>query len=132
MNQVITGVSVDDNYALRPNSNLYLAHPISANPITGTTEENLDALRGFARQVLSVGHIPLTPYFSALSFLDDKDPGERAAGFYINKRYFDRGFIDALVLCSNFLSAGMWDEVGFAQDNNVPIISIERALRNAD
>ena len=110
----------------------YLAHPIS-----GDVEGNIESILCILKEIrLNEDDgdewrdiIPVAPYITALHYLDDNVPEERALGMEENSYYFEKGFIDELLLAGPYISSGMRKEIELAHSLGLPISCYNPALQ---
>ena len=83
--------------------------------------KNLEDAAWDTREVLREGHTPVTPHLMLERVLDDDNEAERAMGI--------RAGLDLLSHCDqlwvfaqNGISAGMREEIQFAQENHIPVV----------
>lgn len=106
---------------------VYLAHPVSDDPIANT-DSILVYLREIQFQCPNV--IPIAPYLVCLRYLNDDEPKEREMGFTANYQYFEKGFVDELWLCGERVSSGMQKEIRWCYDLGIPVKCYEPHLKS--
>jgi len=97
---------------------VFIAHPVS-----GDIANNIAKALAVCREVHYQGIIPLAPYITALMYLDDTIPEERAMGIDACFILFDRRAFDELWLYGDRISDGMKDEVLRAIELSIPIFA---------
>jgi hypothetical protein len=78
------------------------------SPLRGDIKRNISKAIGYARFVYAKGCIPLAPHIIFTQFLDDEDPGERAAGMEMG--------IELLRKCDELWSFGTRVSEGMAAE----------------
>lgn len=103
---------------------VFIGHPIS-----GDVKNNIAKVLAICAKVHKRDVIPLAPYITALQYLDDANPDQRALGIEANQEYFRRGFVDELWLFGDRISSGMDQEISIAREMNIPIITMSEGTR---
>lgn len=96
---------------------VFICHPIS-----GDIERNVRDILSICKQIHTSKLIPVAPYLVSLQYLDDNILEDRDLGIQANLECFRRKYIDELWLYGDRISKGMWQEIGLAQELNIPII----------
>lgn len=59
------------------------------SPLRGDMEENIKRAKEYSKEVVSAGHIPITPHIYFPQFLDDRKPEERELGMFMGRELLD-------------------------------------------
>ena len=59
------------------------------SPLRGNIEENIERAKGYSREVVLAGHIPITPHIYFTQFLNDDDPKEREIGMKMGRKLLE-------------------------------------------
>jgi len=59
------------------------------SPLRGNIEENIRKAKEYSREVVSTGHIPITPHIYFTQFLDDNNQKEREIGMTMGRKLLD-------------------------------------------
>lgn len=103
---------------------VYIAHPINGN-----SRGNILKVLAICQHVHRGVVMPIAPYLTPLSYLDDTKPKERAKGLIYNREFFKRGLIDELWLYGEKISDGMLGEIKLAKKYQIPIIPKSRQTK---
>lgn len=101
---------------------VYIAHPISGD-VENNKKEVWSLIKNLHLENDFQWHHFIAPYLVTLECLDDKDYLQRQRGVANNKQYFDSNFIDELWLFGDKISTGMAQEIVWAVENNITVIS---------
>ena len=83
---------------------VFICHPL-ANDVEG----NLRAVIPYAKYILGLGYCPIVPHWYSF-VLNDNDPEERSKGIECAFRLMRDS--DYLLICGNYISKGMSNEIG--------------------
>lgn len=108
--------------------NVFVSHPIG-----GDVKRNIELVRRICGYIFMNNPyiLPLVPYLLALEFLNDNDPNDRLRGIAYNRQFFEEGFVDELWLYGDRISAGMWQEIGWAREFSIPVIAMTKETQLA-
>ena len=59
------------------------------SPLRGNIKENIEKAKEYSREVMSAGHLPITPHIYFTQFLNDDDPKEREIGMEMGRKLLD-------------------------------------------
>ena len=105
---------------------VFIAHPIS-----GDVRGNIEKVLKICEEIHTRDIIPVAPYLVSLQYLNDEVVEDRELGMEANHECFRRRYIDELWLFGDFISSGMWKEIGLAREIGIPIIAkTEGTLRD--
>jgi hypothetical protein len=94
-----------------------------AHPIRGDVVGNMKKVFTICEQVRKKGHIPIAPYLTLPSHLNDEVIKNREVGVWANLTTFERGYIDELWLYGEKISEGMKIEVALAKKLGIPVVA---------
>jgi len=103
---------------------VYIAHPINGN-----SRGNILKVLAICQHVHRGNILPLAPYLTPLSYLDDAKPKDRAKGLAYNSEFFKRRLIDELWLYGDTISEGMIGEIKLAKKYQIPVIPKTRQTK---
>lgn len=95
---------------------VYVAHPIG-----GDVDGNVASVLRLLGELHTDTCTPIAPYLVCLRYLKDDDAAERAKGIAANAKYFERRFMDLVLLCGPKISSGMQGEVKLALNRGIPL-----------
>ncbi len=116
LDEILT--DIDQAPIFEPPKTAYLAHPVG-----GDVSRNITAILNIMKDISHERDdiVPIAPYITALLYLDDDIKSERALGIEENALYFQKAFIDEIILAGPTISAGMEDEIEKAYELGIPI-----------
>ena len=85
-----------------------------ASPYAGDVEANLAFAGQAGRYCMMQGGIPVIPHMMYPAFLDDTDPAQRGLGIETGLRLMEA--CDCVWICGDYVSAGMKQELAFANE----------------
>jgi len=99
---------------------VYIAHPIGGN-VSANIAEVLAIVKemNLTRPDLQ----PFAPYIVDCLAMDDAIPEQRLRGTENNRTFFDYHMFDVLYLCGDRISAGMAEEIRWAQSLGIRIVN---------
>lgn len=104
---------------------VYVAHPIS-----GDVLQNLRDIQMHYQLISAKDEvIPFVPYYATVMSLDDSDQFQRQKGFSHNEAIFKAGIIDEVWLFGDKISSGMKQEIIWANELNIPVISKSKGTK---
>lgn len=94
----------------------YICHPVSGN-----IAENIADIERIMLERHKPDNIPFAPYLTALRYLKDDIPEQRALGMAANVEFFRTRTITKVYVCGEQVSSGMRGEILLAFDQAIPI-----------
>ena len=99
---------------------IYIAHPISGD-VPGNINKILAIVKEINLKYPEV--VPFAPYVVDCLAMNDDIPEERERGIKNDIALFNKGFIDAVFLCGDRISAGMQAEKELAEKLGIQVIN---------
>lgn len=90
------------------------------SPYRGDTEKNIERAKGYCRQAVNEGCIPIAPHLYFPQFLNDDDEEERRLGFEMGFELFHECL--EVWVCGDIISEGMREEIAYAEHLGRPIV----------
>ena len=90
-----------------------------ASPYAGDVEKNIEYAKEACRHILNEGHAFFCPHLLYPQILDDDNMEERDIGIKMGKEFLNK--CDELWVFGNHISNGMFKEIEFARNKNIPI-----------
>ena len=100
-----------------------------ASPYAGDVEANLAFAGQAGRYCMMQGGIPVIPHMMYPAFLDDTDPVQRGLGIETGLRLMEA--CDCVWICGDYVSAGMKQELAFANEIGKEVRFVGRDEINA-
>ena len=116
----------------KPIKFIYIAHPIG-----GDVSGNLEAIKWIVHQLIWGHHrlnytpIPVVPYYLTCQVLDDSISYDRELGMELNRAHFVTRKFDEIHLYGDRISAGMWQEIRWAEQYGIKVVPCSLATRVA-
>jgi hypothetical protein len=95
---------------------VYISHPLSGN-----SSSNILKILAICQHVHKGQILPIAPYLTLLSYLDDSKAKDRAMRLAYNKEFFARSLVDELWLYGNTINEDMATEIRLAQRYGIAI-----------
>lgn len=96
------------------------------SPLRGDIQGNIEKARGYCREAIDAGHLPIAPHVYFTQFLDDLKPDERTLGLELGRKL--------LKICDEVWvygkpSEGMKAEIYLAHEIGIPVATAGGAAR---
>ena len=88
------------------------------SPLKGNITENIAKAVGYCAYAARQGVIPLAPHTIFTQYLNDDIPAQRKQGLLMGMELLKRA--DEIWICGDVISAGMRDEILYAQSHGIP------------
>lgn len=98
---------------------IFVCSPLAAGG-GRTMAGNIAAARDYRRQVVLMGHYPITPHLDLTEALDDNNPAEREIGLQIGETVLDR--CEEVWVFGPRLSSGMRREIRRARKLGIHVV----------
>ena len=95
---------------------VYISHPIY-----GKARGNILKILAICQHIHRGNVLPIAPYLTPLSYLDDNVDNEKTLSLKYNKEFFTRKIIDELWLYGDTVTENMNNEIKLAKQNDIPI-----------
>ncbi|HEX3029093.1 MAG TPA: DUF4406 domain-containing protein [Clostridia bacterium] len=94
-----------------------------ASPYAGDVKNNIEFAIEACQYVITTGNAFFCPHLLYPQVLDDNEPEERKLGLNMGKQLLLK--CDELWAFGNRISQGMFEEIEFARQNNIPVKRIQ-------
>ncbi|PYG89355.1 hypothetical protein LY28_00572 [Ruminiclostridium sufflavum DSM 19573] len=94
-----------------------------ASPYAGDVKNNIEFAKQACKYVITTGNAFFCPHLLYPQVLDDNEPEERKLGLNMGKQLLLK--CDELWAFGNRISQGMFEEIEFARQNNIPVKRIQ-------
>lgn len=94
-----------------------------ASPYAGDVKKNIEFAKEASQYVITTGNAFFCPHLLYPQFLDDNNPEERKLGLNMGKQLLLK--CDELWAFGNRISQGMFEEIEFARQHDIPVKRIQ-------